>query len=123
MINHKSPVVDRGHRENDRTSSTGYIMDAQSYIAIAAHTGSWAGTPPEIVASANMFRSLARSAPLAAEPVKNVVGDVTKMFPGSLYHGRANEIDAGKPIHQFKPTLPKTACRVYQLHLAVYPVT
>lgn len=77
---------------------------------MAAHTGSWAGAHPEIVACANMFWSPPGSAPLAAEPgtghlnplnpktyevVKNVVNDVTKMFPDSFYHGGADEINPG----------------------------
>ncbi|XP_055817746.1 beta-hexosaminidase 2 isoform X2 [Solanum dulcamara] len=72
--------------------------------------GSWAEAYPEIVTCANMFWWPAGSSPaLAAEPgtgqlnplipktyevVKNVIQDTIAMFPDSLFHGGADEINS-----------------------------
>lgn len=79
-------------------------------IDMPAHTGSWAEAYPEIVTCANMFWWPAGSSPaLAAEPgtgqlnplipktyevVKNVIRDTIAMFPDSLFHGGADEINS-----------------------------
>lgn len=79
-------------------------------IDMPAHTGSWAEAYLEIVTCANMFWSPAGSSPaLAAEPgtgqlnplipktyevVRNVIQDTIAMFPDSLFHAGADEINS-----------------------------
>ncbi|CAK9144793.1 unnamed protein product [Ilex paraguariensis] len=82
-------------------------------VDMPAHTGSWAEAYPEIVACANMFWWPAGSAwadRLASEPgtgqlnplnaktyeiIKNILRDITTMFPEPFYHGGADEIIPG----------------------------
>ncbi|XP_052192013.1 beta-hexosaminidase 2 [Diospyros lotus] len=82
-------------------------------IDMPGHTGSWAEAYPEIVACANMFWWPAGSQwsdRLASEPgtghlnplnpktyevVKNVIRDVSTMFPEPFYHSGADEIIPG----------------------------
>ncbi|KAI4365950.1 hypothetical protein MLD38_021886 [Melastoma candidum] len=82
-------------------------------INAPAHTGSWAGAYPEIVTCSNMFWWPAGSNwadRLASQPgtghlnplnpktyqvMKNVIDDVTEMFPDSFYHAGADEIIPG----------------------------
>ncbi|XP_071736049.1 beta-hexosaminidase 2-like [Rutidosis leptorrhynchoides] len=82
-------------------------------IEMPGHTGSWAAAYPEIVTCANMFWYPAGALwadRLAAEPgtgqlnplipktydvIKNVVHEVTTMFPESFYHGGTDEIVPG----------------------------
>ncbi|KAK8712915.1 hypothetical protein V6N13_148143 [Hibiscus sabdariffa] len=77
------------------------------------HTGSWAEAYPEIVACANMFwlpPGIAWADRLASEPgtghlnplnqktykvLKNVIRDVSNLFPETFYHGGADEIVPG----------------------------
>ncbi|XVF56952.1 hypothetical protein PTKIN_Ptkin06aG0162400 [Pterospermum kingtungense] len=77
------------------------------------HTGSWAEAYPEIVACANMFWWPAGTSwddRLASEPgtghlnplnpktyqvLKNVIRDVSTLFPETFYHGGADEIVPG----------------------------
>lgn len=79
----------------------------------AAHTGSWAKAHPEIVACANMFwwpAGYKWEDRLASEPgtgqlnplnpvtyqvLKNVIRDVTMMFPDLFYHAGADEVVPG----------------------------
>ncbi|KAJ8565689.1 hypothetical protein K7X08_008265 [Anisodus acutangulus] len=79
-------------------------------IDMPAHTGSWAEAYPEIITCANMFWWPAGNTPaLAAEPgtgqlnplipktyevTKNVIHDTIAMFPDSLFHGGADEINS-----------------------------
>lgn len=80
---------------------------------IAGHTGSWAEAYPEIVTCANMFWWPAGSEwadRLASEPgtgqlnplnpktyeiLKNVINDVTTMFPEPFFHAGADEVVPG----------------------------
>ncbi|XP_071736050.1 beta-hexosaminidase 2-like [Rutidosis leptorrhynchoides] len=82
-------------------------------IDMPGHTGSWAAAYPEIVACANMFWWPAGALwedRLAAEPgtghlnplipktydvIKNIVQEITTMFPDSFYHGGADEVVPG----------------------------
>lgn len=82
-------------------------------VDMPGHTGSWAEAYPEIIACANMFWWPAGSPwedRLAAEPgtghlnplipktydvVKNIVKEVTTMFPDSFFHAGADEIIPG----------------------------
>ncbi|XP_028106293.1 beta-hexosaminidase 2 [Camellia sinensis] len=82
-------------------------------IDMPGHTGSWAEAYPEIVTCANMFWWPAGSEwadRLASEPgtgqlnplnpktyqvIKNVIGDVTTMFPEPFYHAGSDEIIPG----------------------------
>ncbi|XP_015932586.1 beta-hexosaminidase 2 [Arachis duranensis] len=74
------------------------------------HTGSWALAYPEIVTCANMFWFTPGSQILAAEPgtghlnplnpktyqvMKNVIHDVTTLFPEPFYHAGADEVVPG----------------------------
>ncbi|KAF5946565.1 hypothetical protein HYC85_016793 [Camellia sinensis] len=79
-------------------------------IDMPGHTGSWAEAYPEIVTCANMFWWPTGSEwadRLASEPgtgqlnplnpktyqvIKNVIGDVTTMFPEPFYHAGSDEI-------------------------------
>lgn len=79
-------------------------------IDMPGHTGSWAEAYPDIITCPNMFwLSPGGNTPLAAEPgtgqlnplnqktyqvVKNVIRDVTAMFPDTFYHAGADEINA-----------------------------
>ncbi|RAL53947.1 hypothetical protein DM860_004418 [Cuscuta australis] len=79
-------------------------------IDMPGHTGSWAEACPDIVTCPNMFwLSPGSNKALAAEPgtgqlnplnqktyqvVKNVIRDVTTMFPDTFYHAGADEINA-----------------------------
>ncbi|XP_060217845.1 beta-hexosaminidase 2 [Lycium barbarum] len=78
-------------------------------IDMPAHTGSWAEAYPEIVTCANMFWWPAGGPALAAEPgtgqlnplipktyevAKNVIHDTIAMFPDSLFHAGADEINS-----------------------------
>ncbi|CAL0310839.1 unnamed protein product [Lupinus luteus] len=85
------------------------------------HTGSWALAYPEIVTCANMFWWPAEWADrLASEPgtghlnplnpktyqvLKNVIHDVTKLFPEPFYHSGADEITPG--CWKTDPTIQK----------------
>ncbi|KAI4323320.1 hypothetical protein L6164_022935 [Bauhinia variegata] len=79
-------------------------------IDAPGHTGSWALAYPEIVTCANMFWWPAQGDPLAAEPgtghlnplnpktyqvLKNVIRDVTMLFPEPFYHAGADEVIPG----------------------------
>ncbi|XP_047315030.1 beta-hexosaminidase 2-like [Impatiens glandulifera] len=82
-------------------------------IDMPGHTGSWAEAYPEIVTCANMFwwpAGASWSDRLASEPgtghlnplnpktyevVKNVIRDVTNIFPEPFYHAGADEIIPG----------------------------
>uniref|UniRef100_A0A2P2IRT6 Beta-hexosaminidase n=1 Tax=Rhizophora mucronata TaxID=61149 RepID=A0A2P2IRT6_RHIMU len=82
-------------------------------IDTPAHTGSWAQAYPDIVTCANMFWWPAEvdwSERYASEPgtghlnplnpktyqvLKNVIGDVTALFPEPFYHGGSDEIIPG----------------------------
>ncbi|KHN21358.1 Beta-hexosaminidase [Glycine soja] len=84
------------------------------------HTGSWALAYPEIVACANMFWWPAEGDILAAEPgtghlnplnpktyqvLKNVIRDMTTLFPEPFYHSGADEIVPG--CWKTDPTIQK----------------
>lgn len=87
------------------------------------HTGSWALAYPDIVTCANMFWWPAESDwadRLAAEPgtghlnplnpktykvLKNVIHDVTKLFPEAFYHSGADEVIPG--CWKTDPTIQK----------------
>ncbi|KAK7243657.1 hypothetical protein RIF29_38465 [Crotalaria pallida] len=84
------------------------------------HTGSWALAYPEIVTCANMFWESEWPVMLAAEPgtghlnplnpktyqvLKNVIRDVTTLFPEPFYHSGADEVIPG--CWQTDPTIQK----------------
>ncbi|KAM7476633.1 hypothetical protein LguiB_023876 [Lonicera macranthoides] len=79
-------------------------------IDMPAHTGSFAQAYPEIVTCANMFWWPPGADRLAAEPgtgqlnplnpktyevLKNIINDVTAMFPEQFYHAGADEVVPG----------------------------
>ncbi|CAJ1958263.1 unnamed protein product [Sphenostylis stenocarpa] len=79
-------------------------------IDVPGHTGSWALAYPDIVACANMFWWPATGDVLAVEPgtghlnplnpktyqvLKNVILDMTTLFPEPFYHSGADEIIPG----------------------------
>ncbi|ESW21141.1 hypothetical protein PHAVU_005G045300 [Phaseolus vulgaris] len=89
-------------------------------IDAPGHTGSWALAYPEIVTCANMFWWPAKGDVLAAEPgtghlnplnpktyqvLKNVIRDVTTLFPEPFYHSGADEIIPG--CWKTDPTIQK----------------
>ncbi|KAK7334874.1 hypothetical protein VNO80_26640 [Phaseolus coccineus] len=89
-------------------------------IDAPGHTGSWALAYPEIVTCANMFWWPANGDVLAAEPgtghlnplnpktyqvLKNVIRDVTTLFPEPFYHSGADEIIPG--CWKTDPTIQK----------------
>ncbi|KAJ3674153.1 hypothetical protein LUZ60_006145 [Juncus effusus] len=77
-------------------------------IDMPGHTGSWAEAYPDIVTCANMFWAPSNKPALAAEPgtgqlnplkpktykvVKNVLSDISSLFPDEFLHAGADEVN------------------------------